>query len=76
MSSSSPLVGRGPFWYPAEAWHGAQGRLLSRFTLLDEGDGDAVVAAGAATFGLVEQTERTLAKDAGAVSVRGSEATS
>ena len=67
---------KGPFLVRAEAWHGAQGRLLSRFTLLDEGDGDAVVAAGAATFGLVEQTERTLAKDAGAVSVRGSEATS
>jgi acyl-coenzyme A thioesterase PaaI-like protein len=51
---------RGPFLVHAEAWHSTRGGVLARFTLLDEGDADAVVASGAAKFGVVEQTDSPL----------------
>jgi len=41
---------RGPFLVRAEAWRGPSDRILTRFTLHDEGSEDAVVAAGAALF--------------------------
>ena len=40
----------GPFFVRAEAWSGPAGRMLSRFTLCDEGVEDAVVASGTAAF--------------------------
>ena len=40
----------GPFLARAEAWRGPAGRVLSRFTLCDEGAEDAVVASGTAAF--------------------------
>ena len=40
----------GPFLARAEAWRGPAGRVLSRFTLCDEGAQDAVVASGTAAF--------------------------
>jgi acyl-coenzyme A thioesterase PaaI-like protein len=41
---------KGPFFAHAEAWSGPAGRLLTRFTLCDEGMEDAVVASGTAAF--------------------------
>lgn len=41
---------RGPFLVRAEAWRGPVNRVLTRFTLHDEGSEDAVVASGAAAF--------------------------
>jgi len=41
---------KGPFFAQAEAWSGPDGRLLARFTLIDEGNENAVVASGVATF--------------------------
>jgi acyl-coenzyme A thioesterase PaaI-like protein len=41
---------KGPFLVRAEAGHGPTGRILARFTLLDEGHADAVVATGTAAF--------------------------
>lgn len=40
----------GPFFVQAEAWRGPEGRLLSRFSLVDEGRSDAIVAVGTAVF--------------------------
>jgi hypothetical protein len=40
----------GPFLVRTDAWHGPGGRLLSRFGLFDEGNGNAVVATGSAAF--------------------------
>jgi hypothetical protein len=40
----------GPFLARAEAWRGPTGRMLSRFTLCDEGAAGAVVASGTAAF--------------------------
>jgi hypothetical protein len=40
----------GPFLVRADAWRGEAGRLLARFTLVDEGQSEAVVASGTATF--------------------------
>jgi hypothetical protein len=40
----------GPFLVVAEGWAGPGGRVVVRFTLVDEGHDAAVVAAGAATF--------------------------
>jgi acyl-coenzyme A thioesterase PaaI-like protein len=45
---------KGPFLVRAEAWRGPADRFLTRFTLHDEGSADAVVAAGAAAFRVVE----------------------
>jgi hypothetical protein len=54
---------RGPFFARAEAWSGPAGRILSRFTLCDEGVEDAVVASGTAAFRVsgkpVAERERT-----------------
>jgi hypothetical protein len=47
---------KGPFLVRAEAWRGSVGRLLTRFTLLDEGNEGAVVATGAAAFRAAEPT--------------------
>lgn len=41
---------KGPFFVRAEAWSGPAGRMLSHFTLRDEGVEDAVVASGTAAF--------------------------
>ena len=41
---------KGPFFVRADAWCGPAGRLLARFTLVDEGQSEAVVASGTATF--------------------------
>jgi hypothetical protein len=41
----------GPFLAQAEAWSGPEGRSLARFSLVDEGRSDAVVAVGTAAFG-------------------------
>jgi hypothetical protein len=41
---------KGPFIARAEAWRGPPGRVLSRFTLCDEGMEDAIVACGTAAF--------------------------
>jgi hypothetical protein len=41
---------KGPFFARAEAWSGPPGRVLSRFTLCDEGADDAIVACGTAAF--------------------------
>jgi hypothetical protein len=40
----------GPFLVRADGWAGRDGRAAVRFTLVDEGRDDVVVAAGAATF--------------------------
>jgi hypothetical protein len=40
----------GPFLVQTEAWSGPQGRLISRFSLIDEGRSGTVVAAGTAAF--------------------------
>jgi len=40
----------GPFLVLADGWAGPAGRVVVRFTLIDEGRDGAVVAAGAATF--------------------------
>jgi hypothetical protein len=45
---------KGPFLVRASAWAGPGGRFLSRFTLLDEGNEDAVVAIGSAAFRVAE----------------------
>jgi acyl-coenzyme A thioesterase PaaI-like protein len=45
---------KGPFLVHAEAWPGPSGRTLARFSLLDEGQSDAVVATGAAAFHVAE----------------------
>src|ERR1700722_17079 len=54
---------RGPFFARAEAWRGPAGRVLTRFTLCDEGVQDAVVASGTAAFRVsgkpLEEKERT-----------------
>jgi len=41
---------KGPFLVRADAWSGVAGRFLARFTLVDEGQSEAVVASGTATF--------------------------
>jgi hypothetical protein len=41
---------KGPFVARAEAWRGPPGRVLSRFTLCDEGMEDAIVASGSGAF--------------------------
>jgi acyl-coenzyme A thioesterase PaaI-like protein len=41
---------RGPFLVRAEAWRGPVDRILTRFTLHDEGSEDAIVATGAGAF--------------------------
>jgi acyl-coenzyme A thioesterase PaaI-like protein len=50
---------QGPFRVHAKAWSGPAGRLLARFTLLDEGRSDAVVATGAATFRASEPAQQS-----------------
>jgi hypothetical protein len=40
----------GPFLVRTDGWAGPGGRVVVRFTLVDEGRDDAVIAAGAATF--------------------------
>ena len=40
----------GPFFVQAEAWRGPEDRILSRFSLVDEGRSDAIVAVGTAVF--------------------------
>ena len=47
---------KGPFFARAEAWSGPQGRVLSRFTLCDEGMEDAIVACGTAAFRVSENS--------------------
>jgi hypothetical protein len=42
----------GPFLVLADGWAGPGGRVVVRLTLVDEGSDGAVVAAGAATFGV------------------------
>jgi hypothetical protein len=46
----------GPFFVLAEASAGLGGRVVVRLTLVDEGGDGAVVAAGAAAFGVYRQT--------------------
>ena len=41
---------KGPFFARAEAWSGPAGKVLTRFTLFDEGAEDAVIASGTAAF--------------------------
>jgi hypothetical protein len=41
---------KGPFFARAEAWSGPAGRVLTRFTLCDEGTEDSIVASGTAAF--------------------------
>jgi hypothetical protein len=41
---------KGPFFARAEAWSGPAGKVLTRFTLCDEGAEDAVIASGTAAF--------------------------
>ncbi len=41
---------KGPFFARAEAWDGPAGKVLSRFTLCDEGAENALVASGTASF--------------------------
>jgi acyl-coenzyme A thioesterase PaaI-like protein len=41
---------KGPFLARAEAWSGPAGRMLTRFTLCDEGMEDTIVASGMAAF--------------------------
>jgi hypothetical protein len=55
---------KGPFFARAEAWSGPAGRLLARFTLIDEGNEDAVVASGTAAFRRSDETTRKLAEAA------------
>jgi hypothetical protein len=45
---------KGPFLVRAEAWPGPLDRILTRFSLHDEGSEDVVVATGAAAFRVVE----------------------
>jgi hypothetical protein len=45
----------GPFFVRTDGWAGPEGRVVVRFTLVDEGRDDAVVAAGAAVFAGAEQ---------------------
>jgi hypothetical protein len=40
----------GPFHVRTDGWAGPEGRVMVRFTLVDEGRDDVVVAAGAAAF--------------------------
>jgi acyl-coenzyme A thioesterase PaaI-like protein len=40
----------GPFLAQAEAWRGSEGRLMARFSLVDEGRSGTIVAVGTATF--------------------------
>lgn len=40
----------GPFVARAQAWRGPAGRILSRFSLIDEGQSDSIVAVGTAAF--------------------------
>jgi hypothetical protein len=46
---------KGPFFARAEAWSGPGGRVLTRFTLCDEGMEDAIVASGTAAFRVSEK---------------------
>jgi hypothetical protein len=50
---------KGPFLVRAEAWPGPVGRLLVRFTLLDEGNADTIVATGTAAFRDTEHVDHT-----------------
>jgi acyl-coenzyme A thioesterase PaaI-like protein len=45
---------RGPFLVQAEAWRGPTRRILTRFTLHDEGSDDAIVATGVGAFRVAE----------------------
>jgi hypothetical protein len=54
---------KGPFLVRAEAWRGPVDRILTRFTLHDEGSEDAVVAAGAAAFRVAEKSSSTSVPD-------------
>ena len=40
----------GPFHVRTDGWAGPEGRVMVRFTLVDEGRDDAVIASGAAAF--------------------------
>jgi acyl-coenzyme A thioesterase PaaI-like protein len=62
---------KGPFIARAEAWRGPPGRVLSRFTLWDEGMGDAIVASGSATF---RTSAKSPAERAGANRCEGADA--
>jgi hypothetical protein len=55
----------GPFLVLTDGWAGPAGRVVIRFTLVDEGRGGAVVAAGAATFRSCHPTPSTEVRDAG-----------
>jgi hypothetical protein len=45
----------GPFLVRTDGWAGPEARVAVRFTLVDEGSDDMVVAAGAAIFACAEQ---------------------
>jgi hypothetical protein len=51
---------KGPFLARAEAWSGPGGKVLTRFTLCDEGMEDAIVASGTAAFRVAR---KSLAED-------------
>jgi hypothetical protein len=55
----------GPFLVLADGWAGPGGRVVVRLTLLDEGSDGAVVAAGAATFGVCRPALPTEGRNAG-----------
>ncbi|MDT5186623.1 MAG: hypothetical protein QOI29_4781, partial [Mycobacterium sp.] len=40
----------GPFHVRTDGWAGPEGRVMVRFTLVDEGRDDIVIASGAAAF--------------------------
>ena len=67
---------KGPFLVHADAWRGTEGRLVARFTLLDEGNADAAVAAGAATFRVAERAEDSPPERADSVPPLGTESQS
>jgi acyl-coenzyme A thioesterase PaaI-like protein len=41
---------KGPFLVRADAWRGPAGRVVARFTLVDEGQSETIVASGTAAF--------------------------
>ena len=55
----------GPFLVLADGWPGLGGRVVVRFTLIDEGRDGAVVAAGAAAFRVWNPTIPTSGRDEG-----------
>jgi hypothetical protein len=50
---------RGPFLVRTDAWPGPGGRILSRFGLFDEGNGNAVVATGTAALRVTGHVDRS-----------------